>query len=452
MAVTYGFYNSIGGDRKYDAVQMSAVFDGIIKDGVFDSIGEIFKVTPGSGLQVVVGSGRAWFDHTWTLNDAKLPLMIEAPDVTLKRYDAVVLEVNAAQATRANSIKVVTGTPGTEPSKPAMANTEEVHQHALAYVLVEPGVQSIAESKIENVVGKSETPFVTAILETVSIDSLFTQWNGQFNDWFENVQSQLEGDVVTNLQRQIDLKVPKSDISSLVANRLVLPNGSEKFGQIAFPTVDKSVLMQNKTGAPAWIDPATAAKELGFGSRILARFSDMPFNAGETKGILIGPYMMDGNEFRSVELILDLIGSNLSQDEAAYGYFTVSFSGVTGSEGIRYTSHGATYLYYGNAFYNKSIPVSKESVKPRGREFRITFIPGSGASNRWLFGIDGLYQLTNTGIAGDTYDYELTPDLDIVTLQDAKNFLANFTIYINVANANSYPISATLKNIRLREL
>lgn len=262
MAVTYGFYNSIGGDRKYDAVQMSAVFDGIIKDGVFDSIGEIFKVTPGTGLQVVVGSGRAWFDHTWTLNDAKLPLTIEAPDVTLKRYDAVVLEVNSAQATRANSIKVVTGTPGTEPSKPAMANTEEVHQHALAYVLVEPGIQSIAESKIENVVGKSETPFVTAILETVSIDSLFTQWNGQFNDWFENVQSQLEGDVVTNLQRQIDLKVPKTTITTLKANQLILPNGSETFGQIAMPSA-ASFLIQRPNAAPVMLPYASALQEAG---------------------------------------------------------------------------------------------------------------------------------------------------------------------------------------------
>lgn len=274
MAVTYGFYNSIGGDRKYDAVQMSAVFDGIIKDGVFDSIGEIFKVTPGSGLQVVVGSGRAWFNHTWTLNDAKLPLMIEAPDVTLKRYDAVVLEVDSSQANRANSIKVVTGTPGTEPSKPVMTNTEEVHQHALAYVLVEPGVQSIAESKIENVVGKSETPFVTAILETVSIDSLFTQWNGQFTDWFENVQSQLEGDVVTNLQRQIDLKVPKTTITTLKANQLILPNGSETFGQIAMPSA-ASFLIQRPSTAPVMLPYASALKEAGCRSILYKKINDI---------------------------------------------------------------------------------------------------------------------------------------------------------------------------------
>ena len=39
MSVTYGFYNSINGDRKYNALEMSSIFDGIIVDGVYMSIG-----------------------------------------------------------------------------------------------------------------------------------------------------------------------------------------------------------------------------------------------------------------------------------------------------------------------------------------------------------------------------------------------------------------------------
>ena len=40
MSVTYGFYNSIKGDRKYNALEMSSIFDGIIVDGVYMSIGD----------------------------------------------------------------------------------------------------------------------------------------------------------------------------------------------------------------------------------------------------------------------------------------------------------------------------------------------------------------------------------------------------------------------------
>ena len=31
MAVTYGFYNSVSGDRKYDTQQMASIFDGVIQ-------------------------------------------------------------------------------------------------------------------------------------------------------------------------------------------------------------------------------------------------------------------------------------------------------------------------------------------------------------------------------------------------------------------------------------
>ena len=42
MSVSSGFFNSLNGDRKYNAAQMSAIFDGLIIDGVFASIGTAF--------------------------------------------------------------------------------------------------------------------------------------------------------------------------------------------------------------------------------------------------------------------------------------------------------------------------------------------------------------------------------------------------------------------------
>lgn len=67
MSVTSGFFDSSGGDRKYNTEQMSSIFDGILKDGVYLSILNQFKVTPNVGMQITVDTGRAWFDHTWTL-------------------------------------------------------------------------------------------------------------------------------------------------------------------------------------------------------------------------------------------------------------------------------------------------------------------------------------------------------------------------------------------------
>lgn len=207
MAVTYGFYNSLNKDRVYNAEQMSSIFNGIITDGVFASIGGSLMPIAGTGMQVVVKTGKCWFNSTWTLNDALLPLDIPAADVSLTRIDAVVVEINSAVSTRANTIKVIKGIPSANPAKPTLANTETLHQYALGYVTVSAGVTSITADKIEVNVGKTTCPFITSVLQQTDITALFNQWDAEFNAWFANVQAQLSGNVAANLQRQIDERV-----------------------------------------------------------------------------------------------------------------------------------------------------------------------------------------------------------------------------------------------------
>lgn len=203
MSFTYGFYDSINHDRTYNARQMSEIFDGIINDGVFESIGSKFMVSAVSGMQIKVGSGRAWFNHTWTNNDSDMPLTLDAAEPLYKRIDAIVLEVNENQDTRANSIKIIKGTPASTPSKPTLINIDGVHQHPLAWITVNGGATAITQANIENAIGTSQTPYVTAILQLTNVDQLLAQWDAQFGEWFRNIQAQMEGDVATNLQRQI---------------------------------------------------------------------------------------------------------------------------------------------------------------------------------------------------------------------------------------------------------
>lgn len=54
MAVTYGFFNSVNGDRKYNADQMSSYFDGLVTDGVYEKIGDALIVKAGTGMQVSI--------------------------------------------------------------------------------------------------------------------------------------------------------------------------------------------------------------------------------------------------------------------------------------------------------------------------------------------------------------------------------------------------------------
>lgn len=183
--LTYGFYNSRNHDRRYDALQISSMFDGIIHDGVYMGIGNKLMVTQGTNMMVLVGTGRAWFDHTWTLNDAPLPITIPQSEVILNRIDAVVLEVNHETSVRANSIKVVKGTPSSNPARPTLTNTVNVHQHPLAYVYVGAGVTSIRTANITNMVGTSACPFVTGVIQSMNIDALVAQWGDQWKAFYE---------------------------------------------------------------------------------------------------------------------------------------------------------------------------------------------------------------------------------------------------------------------------
>lgn len=189
MSVTCGFHNSLNGDRKYNTVQISTLFDGIINDGIFMSIGTSMMVTASSGMTVDVGVGRAWFDHTWTHNDAVLPKTISDSDLLLNRIDAVVLEVNAKEAVRFNDIKIVNGTPSSFPVNPTLIKETAIHQYPLAYVYVGAGVNEITQVNITNAVGTESCPFVTGILETINIDSLIAQWETQWSEWLTDTQN-----------------------------------------------------------------------------------------------------------------------------------------------------------------------------------------------------------------------------------------------------------------------
>lgn len=216
MSVTYGFYNSLNGDRKYDTVQLSRLFDGLIIDGIFASIGTCFMVKADTGLTVNIGIGKAWFNQTWTLNDTILPMEAPISALLLDRIDALVIEVDASEAIRANSIKFVQGTASSSPINPTLASETNKHQYPLCYIYRSAGSTEITQADITNMVGSEATPFVTGILQTINLSELLGQWEDQleqfvaseqadFLTWFDQMRGQLSTDAAGRLQNQITM-------------------------------------------------------------------------------------------------------------------------------------------------------------------------------------------------------------------------------------------------------
>lgn len=217
MSLTSGFFNSLNGDRKYNAEQMSAIFDGIINDGVFANVGTAFRVLASSGTEISVGDGRAWFNSTWIRNDSVMLISLDASEVLQDRYDAVVIEVDRSEAVRSCDIKILKGTPSTTPQYPTITNNASVHQYPLAFISRKANSASITQADIINCIGMDYCPYVTGILQVQSMERNVAQWEAEWDAWFADRTSEM--DELSNTWME-DFKAEVEDWYATIKNTL----------------------------------------------------------------------------------------------------------------------------------------------------------------------------------------------------------------------------------------
>ena len=226
MSITSGFFDSQNHDRAYNATQFGSIFDGVITDGVYSTIGTQFQVKAAGGLVLNVGAGRAWFDHSWILNDTIYVITAPASHPLYSRIDAVVLDIDTSDDVRRNTIKYISGTAASTPVNPTLISETGHRQYPLAYILRSPNSSNIVQANITNMVGTSSCPFVAGVAGTVDIDELLAQWDDEFGTWFEGMKGQLSTDAAGHLQNEIDdletqlqsqIENLESQVSSLAA-------------------------------------------------------------------------------------------------------------------------------------------------------------------------------------------------------------------------------------------
>ena len=228
----YGFYNYVEGDAEpkiYDAVDVTSLFDGIITDGVYEKYKNHMLVRPSQNeLEVIVGSGRAWFNHTWNYIDVDTPLSLADYPLTppYLRIDAIVIDVN--NDTRENHISIVAGTAATSnPQKPTLIREAGHMQYPIAYITRRGSDSIIAQDDIDTTcLGSSLCPFAKGLLEgDITTDELIASWEAQFDSWsdaqkesfsiwmaerqdeydywFDNIKGTLSGDVAGALYHEL---------------------------------------------------------------------------------------------------------------------------------------------------------------------------------------------------------------------------------------------------------
>lgn len=202
MAVTSGFFNSLNHDRMYDADQVSALFDGLIGDGIFQGIGNNLITRPGTGMRIVVGSGRSWYNHIWLYNDADLIFTLDEGGISGDRIDAIFIKIDKSETGRQGTIEVQKGVPGD--GKPEFVDTEFIFYHPIAYVTVHAGASEITSADIEVLIGTEDAPFVSGVVQQYNIDQLMQKWSDSFEDWFQHLHDELDENQAAHLQNEID--------------------------------------------------------------------------------------------------------------------------------------------------------------------------------------------------------------------------------------------------------
>ena len=151
MSITYGFFNSVNGDRVYNADDFNSCIDAIASDGIFKRNGGSLQVGVNTGMSLQVLDGYARFKGYWIKNDAVINLTIPAADTQNPRIDAVVVRVDTSA--RTVTIAVKQGTAAATPAAPEMTRSATINEYCLATVAVAANTTAMSQSYITDTRG-----------------------------------------------------------------------------------------------------------------------------------------------------------------------------------------------------------------------------------------------------------------------------------------------------------
>ena len=184
MAVRYGYFNSVDGDRKYNAEDMTMYFKGLVSDGIYQTIGNMFAVTATSGLTVSIGTGRALVNMHWIECDAPFTITFDAASVSSDTYQLIVLRCNLADNMRSVGVFTKTSSDGTI----SLTNNDTVTELCIARVRIRKNASTISQSDIRDYRGSSYCPWITGLIKQVDVSQL----NAQFYKFYEEQTAELE--------------------------------------------------------------------------------------------------------------------------------------------------------------------------------------------------------------------------------------------------------------------
>ena len=144
-----GFFNSLNGDRVYNADELSDFYLNLVTDGVLIESGDELKVVADTGLRVKVLSGWAYIKAKYFHNTENYYLLLRAADRSLPRIDRIVLRLDKRESGRNILITCKEGIPGKDPVPPELTRNENgIWEMSLAQITVKANAISISSNNI----------------------------------------------------------------------------------------------------------------------------------------------------------------------------------------------------------------------------------------------------------------------------------------------------------------
>ena len=196
MALKFGFFNSVNGDRKYNADDISNYFLKLISNGVFATPSNAMQVQASADMTVNVSAGWAFINCKWLENTAAYPLTLDSADVVLNRIDRIVLRLS--ESPRTMGIYIKKGTPASTPTPPELARTKGViWELSLAKISIHAGVTDITQSMITDERADTELcGWVTGLIDQIDTTNLFAQFTNAFNTWFSEIKDEVQSTTI----------------------------------------------------------------------------------------------------------------------------------------------------------------------------------------------------------------------------------------------------------------
>jgi hypothetical protein len=226
VAETSGIFKSTDGDRVYSADFFREYFANFIGNGVYASPSDGLMVTSNSDMTVTVAIGKAFINGRYYYNDEALTFTLSTANSTLGRIDRVVLQ--SSEDDRIIKLTVLEGTASSSPSATALTQDEDtVYELGLADITVGAGVTTISQSKITDL--RLDTDYcgvVTGTIDQIDTSDLFAQYEEEFNEWLETLETTLSDDVAGNLAVLITSNTSNMEAMIKIDKDITISNGS----------------------------------------------------------------------------------------------------------------------------------------------------------------------------------------------------------------------------------